>query len=246
MKTNFKQRLLSGLLAFVMILGMIPATAFAAEKAEIVTDLPEEHLTQGRMIDSDAVFICGIEYNCDGGIYNVDLYPVASDALKERYPVGKDVTSWFDGGLPEGLTALISGYGGMIIGQSHMRPYIKIGICGIPTETTAGRAVTITVPGDFYQYRQPVSFHSEIIIDPIGSACDGCAFKTINGMQVCYKEGMRVRQKAIVQHDSIKLIPSLQASNIAEERTAALCCKIKGFGKSERLTSFVYHSVIHL
>ena len=43
MKTNFKQRLLSGLLAFVMIIGMIPATAFAAEKAEIVTDLPEVH-----------------------------------------------------------------------------------------------------------------------------------------------------------------------------------------------------------
>jgi len=189
MKRNKFERLLSGLLAFVMIMGMIPATAFAAEKAEIVTELDSEQLTQGRAADGNASFRCGIEYRFGGGIYNTEIYPEPSDALKEKYPVGKDVTSWFVGGLPEGLTARISDYYGSATGQSHVRPYIEIGLYGIPTETTTGRAVTITVPGDFYQDSQPVSFHSTIIIDPLGSACDGCTFETINGMQVCYKEG---------------------------------------------------------
>lgn len=195
MKKFLLKRVLSFLLALMMIVGMLPAsaiTAFAAEKAEIVTDLPEVHLTQGRMIDDGAVFICGIEYNLDGALYHGDLYPRDNDALKERYPVGKDVTSWFDGGFPEGISARISryrNYAPEYLGVDDIRPYIEIGLSGIPTETTAGRAVTITVPGDFYQDSQPVSFHSTIIIDPLGSACSGCTFKTINGMQVCYKDG---------------------------------------------------------
>ena len=195
MKKFLSKRVLSSLLALMMIVGMLPAstiTAFAAEKAEIVTDLPEEHITQGRMIDDDAVFICGIEYRFDGAIYQVNRYPEPSDALKAKYPLGKDVTSWFVGGLPEGITARISrylNYAPDYFEVDNIRPYIEIGLSGVPTETTTGRDVTITVPGDFYQDSQPVSFHSEIIIDSLGSACSGCTFKTINGMQVCYKEG---------------------------------------------------------
>lgn len=196
MKKFLSKRVLSFLLALMMIVGMLPASAitvFAAEKAEIVTDLPEVHITQGRMIDDGAIFICGIEYNLDGAIYKVNIYPPDNEALKAKYPVGMDVTSWFVGGLPEGISARISryrNYAPEYFGVSgDIRPYIQIGLSGVPTETTAGRAVTITVPGDFYQDGNPVTFHSTIIIDPLGSACGGCTFKTINGMQVCYKEG---------------------------------------------------------
>nr|MBQ4318536.1 hypothetical protein [Clostridia bacterium] len=195
MKKFLSKRVLSLLLALIMIVGMLPAsaiTAFAAEMEEIVTDLPEERITQGRMIDDDAVFICGIEYNLDGATYKVNIYPPDNEALKAKYPVGKDVTSWFVGGLPEGISARISGYCNYAPGYfevDDIRPYIEIGLSGVPTETTAGRAVTITVPGEFYQDGNPVTFNSTIIIDPLGSACSGCTFKTINGMQVCYKEG---------------------------------------------------------
>ena len=192
MKKFLSKRVLSFLLALMMIVGMLPAsaiTAFAAEKAEIQTELDSVQLTQGRAADGIASFECGIEYRFGGGSYNTAIYPEPSDALKEKYPVGMDVTSWFAGGLPEGVTARISNYYGRYDGQTHMRPYIEIGLYGIPTETTTGRAVTIKVPSDFYQDGNPVTFHSTIIIDPLGSACSGCTFKTINGMQVCYKEG---------------------------------------------------------
>ena len=127
MKTNLKQRLLGGLLAFVMILGMMPVLTlpvYAAVDTNITLD--EVVLPEGRPIKDKYISI---------------VYTSDKKELLEKYPVGTEVSSWFTN-LPTGVTTYIGDY----YGDNK----IQIMFAGIPVGSAPFYTYELEVPASFF------------------------------------------------------------------------------------------------
>ena len=186
MKTNFKQRLLSGLLAFVMILGMMPAITLPVHAADRFVDndkinlnIPEVVLTEGRPVKDKYISI---------------VYTSETPELLEKYPVGTDVSKWFTN-LPGCVAAYIGDYSSFngrypTNSDDEYKVYtVRIYFAGIPDDAAPYYKYELEVPASFYTDGQAKTFKGNTNVEELGSACSGCTLKTINGMKVCYKEG---------------------------------------------------------
>lgn len=168
MKKFLSKRVLSLLLALVMIVGMLPMSALTATAAEAYGEVLQIDTFKGRVIDSKFAL----------------MIPYYWDSYGEL-PRGTNVESWFTG-LPEDLTPIITEYtSGKRIDGSYAQ-YVHVRLDGIP-ETTGTYTLSIAMP-EIFGFADPVTYQATLTIKEL-APCSGCTFKTINEMQVCYKEG---------------------------------------------------------
>ncbi len=168
MKKFLSKRVLSFLLALMMIVGMLPMSALTATAAEAYGEVLQIDTFKGRVIDSK--FTLMIPYHWDS---------------YDELPRGTNVESWFTG-LPEDLTPIISEYTSGKKSDGSYAQYVHVRLDGIP-ETTGTYTLSIAMP-EIFGFADPVTYQATLTIKEL-APCSGCTFKTINEMQVCYKEG---------------------------------------------------------
>ena len=152
----------------MMIVGMLPMSALTATAAEAYGEVLQIDTFKGRVIDSK--FSLMIPYHWDS--YG-------------ELPRGTNVESWFTG-LPDNLTPIISEYISGKKTDGSYAQYVHVRLDGIP-ETTGTYTLSIAMP-EIFGFADPVTYQATLTIKEL-APCSGCTFKTINEMQVCYKEG---------------------------------------------------------